>query len=102
MLKMNYFNHWIFLVLCVVFSSNTMACETQVESYVAEYHLASDFENLCDGYGDCMDPAKLVEEAEKYSTYEVFVFFGNSGGYPSDTKFIVTVDKTCNVTNVVE
>lgn len=96
------FTKTILLTFFIFFTTNTQACEKQVESYVIKHYLGSHFVNSCDGYRDCMDPAELIRETESYNTYRVFVFFGNSGGYPSVDKFVVTTDKNCNVINDVE
>lgn len=92
----------ITLTMCMTFMKSTVACEKQVESHIMKNYLSRDFVNACDGYGDCIDPAELDVETREHYIYKVYVFFGNSGGYPYDTQYVVTTDKSCHVVNVVE
>lgn len=87
-----------FFIYCFFIASvNANFCQTSVESYLIErYH----FQNTCDVYLDCIDPIELKEETQHFNVYEVFVFFGNSGGYPSEFTYKITTDKNCNVFDI--
>lgn len=82
--------------ICCLLSSNVMACELNLESYMIGHILPSDFENSCDGYRDCIY-IDLKEETDVSNTYRVFVFFGNYGSYPSDDTYVIKTNKSCRI-----